>query len=187
MNTECLEKNIYQSMTWCPGRTRTPGVRKRVYFLPKHFILGWPEHGSGDNKGKYVGNFTLADGKYFNYMDVVTNDSKITAETQGEYPCKTFRQHGEAFYPGLEEDITDFEEKAINDDLVFVFQLSNGKFKVVGCEEYRTDVNCSSDTGSAATDKMGVTITIETDAPHDCLIYEGRIPVGAGEDANPSD
>ena len=110
MNTECLEKNIYQSMTWCPGRTRTPGVRKRVYFLPKHFILGWPEHGSGDNKGKYVGNFTLADGKYFNYMDVVTNDSKITAETQGEYPCKTFRQHGEAFYPGLEEDITDFEE-----------------------------------------------------------------------------
>ena len=181
-NTECTQKNIYESMTWCPGRTRTPGIRKRIYFLPKHFIKAFPEHG----KGKYTGDFTLADGQYWQYMDVVVNDSKFSAETQGEYPCKTMLQHGEFFYPGLEEDITDFEEKAINDDLIFVVQQSSGKFKVLGCEEYPTNVSCSSDSGAGTTDKIGVTITAEATAPHDLLIYEGKIMVAEGEDANAS-
>lgn len=182
MIRECTDtNNIYESMTWCPGASRSPGIRKRVYFIPKKDIVKWP----AVSAGKLTGDFTLASGKYWNFMDLVVNDSKFNAESQGEYPNKTFRQHGEFFYPGLESDITDFETKAINDDLVYIVQQSSGDFKVLGSEAYPTDTNCSSDSGSGATDKIGVTITPECDALTDLLIYSGAILTGADEDANP--
>lgn len=181
MIRNCTEEGkLYESMTWCPGTTRTPGVRKRIYFISKDNIVAWPTVG----KGKYTGNFTLAEGKYWNFMDLVVNDSKFSAESQGENPCKTFRQHGEFFYPGLESDITDFETMAINDDLVYAVQQTSGAFKILGCENYPTDTNCSSDSGQGATDKIGVTITPECDAPTDLLIYTGSIMIGENEDAN---
>lgn len=170
-------------MTWCPGSSRMPGVRKRLFFIPKSDISAWPTKSGG----KYTGDFTLVSGKYWNYIDIVEKKSKHSAETQGEYPCKTFKQHGEFFYPGLEDDITDFEEKANNDDLVYLTQEANGTFKVLGCEEYQTDTTFSSDSGSEATDAIGVTITAECDAPTDLLTYEGSIMTGADEDANPSE
>lgn len=183
---ECTQKNLYGSMTWCPGKSRTPGIRKRVYFTPKSSIVKWPTHDvtKPADKGKYNGDFELAEGEYWQYMDLVVNDSKFNAESQGDFPCKSFLQHGEFFYPGLEEDITDFEEKAINDDLVYIVQQASGKFKVLGCEEYQTNTNFSSASGNGATDKIGVTITPECNAPFDLLVYEGKIMIGANEDAN---
>lgn len=181
MIRECTEaNNLYESMTWCPGASRTPGIRKRLFFIPKKDIVQWP----AVSKGKYTGNFTLAQGKYWKFMDVVVNDSKFSAESQGEYPSKTFRQHGEFFYPGLESDITDFESMAINDDLVYLVQQSSGDFKVLGSEAYPTDTNCSSDSGSGATDKIGVTITPECDSLTDLLVYSGAIMTDEDEDAN---
>ena len=179
-NPDCLSQATYESMTWCPGTSRTPGIRKRVFFQRKANITAFPTK----NGGKYTGDFTLKASNYWKYMDVVVNSSKFSAETQGEYPCKLFRQHGEFFYPGLEEDITEFEQNAINDDLIMLVQQSNGKFKVLGCEEYQTDITCASDTGSGATDKCGVTITAECDAPTDLLIYSGKIMLSEDEDAN---
>lgn len=182
MATDNCSTNLdYKSLSWCPGKSRLPGVRKRVYYVRKAEITTFPTVG----KGKYTGDFTLASGCYFKYIDVVVKKSKFNAQSQGEPPCKTFKQNLEMFYPGLEDDITDFETSANNDDLLYLVQQSNGTFKVLGCEEYETDTTFGSDSGSEVTESMGVTITAACDAPTDLLIYTGSIPTGEGEDANP--
>lgn len=178
----CATEDLYKSMTWCPGASRLPGIRKRLYHIRKNFISKWPTKANG----KYTGDFTLEAGKFWKYIDVVEKKSKPSSESQGEYPCKTFKQQLEFFYPGAEEDINEFEELANNDSLVYAYQLSNGKFKICGCEEYDTDTSFSSDLGQNATDSMGVTATVTCDAPTDMMIYEGAIKLSETEDANPS-
>lgn len=179
---DCASQDLYKSLTFCPGAGRLPGIRKRLFHIRKSFITTWPTKANG----KYTGNFELVEGKYWKYMDVVEKKSKPSSESQGEYPCKTVKQQLEFFFPGMEEDINEFEELAINDSLVYAYQMANGKFKICGCEEYDTDTNFSSDGGQQATDSMGVTFTVTCDAPTDMMVYEGSILIGANEDANPS-
>lgn len=176
----CAANVDYKSLQWCPGKTRLPGIRKRVYYIRKAAIVKFPTPG----KGKYDGDFELAEGEFFKFIDVVIKKSKFKGTSQGESPCKTFKQHLEAFYPGLEEDIIDFETNANNDDLIYIVQQSVGKFKVLGCQEYPTDTTFDSDSGSEVTESMGVSITADCDAPTDLLVYTGKILTAAEEDAN---
>lgn len=179
--TDCATQDLYKSLTFCPGTGRLPGIRKRLYHIRKSFITTWPTK----ENGKYKGSFTLADGKFWKYMDVVEKKSKPSSESQGDYPCKTVKQQLEFFFPGADEDIDEFKELAMNDSLVYAYQLKNGKFKILGCEEYDADTSFSSDLGQEATDSMGATFTVTCDAPTDMMIYEGALLIAEGEDANP--
>lgn len=182
-NCDASQTDLYSSLPFCAGETTLPGIRKDVFFIRRTFISAWPTVSSG----KYSGNFNLASGKYFKKIQVVVDNSKFTSASQGEYPNKTFRQHLEMTHPLVDADYIDFETNANNDDLIYIVQESNGTFKVLGCEEYRTDTTFSDDSGSRATDKAGSTITAECDAPHPVMIYEGSILTGASEDANPTE
>ncbi len=188
--SKCSTTNLYSSLGWCAGKASTPGIRKRVYTIPKRFITKWPARPSeADPKNPgasnaLVGNFTLAADQYWRYLDVVTKSSKITSESQGEYPCKSFLNKAQLFYPGTDDEVEEFCNMANNDDLVYLIQEQTGVYKVLGCEEYESNTTSSGDTGSGPTDAKGETINVECTMPTKPLSYTGAIMVGADEDAN---
>ena len=172
--------DLYASLGFCAGETSLPGIRKKVYFIQKSYIAKFPEI----NGGAYTGSFTLVSGKFFKYIEVVVDNSKFTAASQGNYPNKTFKQHLEMLHPILDADFAAFQAKANNDDFIYILQDADGKFKVLGCEQYRTDTTFSDDSGQQATDSCGSTITAECDAPTGLLEYSGDIMTGEEENAN---
>jgi hypothetical protein len=188
--SECSSKNLYSSLGWCAGKASTPGIRKRTYVIPKRSILKWPDRTTEPdpkNPGetqKLKGNFTLVADQYFKYLEVVPKSSKGTSESQGEYPCKSFLNKLQLFYPGTDDEVEEFCTQANNDDLVYLVQEQTGVFKVYGCEEYETNTTSSGDTGSGPTDAKGETINVEVTMPTKPLSYSGAIMVAADEDAN---
>lgn len=190
---ECSITNLYKSLPWCAGKTTAPGIRKRVYFIPKRFIAKWPtlpEEADPKTPGglvTYNGSFTLTADNYWQYIDVVQKSSKVTSESQGEQGSKTHLCKGTFFYPGTEAEIEEFCTEANNDDIVFLFETQKGEFKVLGCPEYESNITSSGDTGSSPTDATGETINVEVTQPTKPCVYKGAILIGADEDANASD
>lgn len=38
MAVDCTSKGMYESLSWCPGQTSQPGIRRKVFFIPKSWI-----------------------------------------------------------------------------------------------------------------------------------------------------
>lgn len=66
MAVDCTSKGMYESLSWCPGQTSQPGLRNKVYFIPKSWITKWPKLPDIDDAesmaslATYEGDFTLA-------------------------------------------------------------------------------------------------------------------------------
>ena len=99
MAVDCTSKGMYESLAWCPGQTSTPGIRRKVYFIPKSWITKWPVlpeiSGAEDmaSLATYEGDFVLAADKKWQYIELLTTKSSINSDSQGEMPSKTFQSY----------------------------------------------------------------------------------------------
>ena len=85
--------SIQKSLGWCQGTPELPGVKRRIYFLAKSFILGYPQL-PRDELGRatsaiLTGEFTLAADAKRKYIDILPDKSQLTSEAQGELPSQT--------------------------------------------------------------------------------------------------
>ena len=70
MATKCT--SIQKSLGWCQGTPELPGVKRRIYFLAKSFILGYPQL-PRDELGRatsaiLTGEYTLAADAKWKYI-----------------------------------------------------------------------------------------------------------------------
>lgn len=42
MAKECTNAALYDSLPFCKGKTILPGIRSRLYYVPKRDIVSWP-------------------------------------------------------------------------------------------------------------------------------------------------
>ena len=144
MAKDCTTADIYQSLNWCDGQTVLPGIRPKVFFQKKSNIAAWPklpkleEAKSMGELATYKGNFTMAAEKKWLTINSLSAKSNVTTEVQGERPSTTSLNKCTIKHPGTEEDAAGFCRQAMADDLVFLVQQRNGKFRVMGCEEFET-------------------------------------------------
>ncbi len=172
-------------MEACPGEKVLPGIRRRLYFVPKRYISVWPKLPDvGDEKATDMaalavldGQFTLAEGEYFQFLDLKDEASNVTGETVGEEGSKLVNNVANAVVAGSKAAIAGFARQAINDDLVFVYQERAGAFRVIGNEMFTTKINFSSDTGTAATDANTSTFAINCYDECPAPFYEGTLPL----------
>jgi len=174
-----------QSLEWCEGAVNLPGIRSKVYFIPKRNIALWPTlpdvvtSGIGD-LATYVGDFVLVAGKEWQEMDVLVEESPVKSASQGTKPGKTFLNTGTFYSPKVDADATGLARVANNGDYVWLFQEKPGKYRVIGNEMYQTDHKIDQSLGSKATDQMGTpfeaSVTDKSPAPY----YVGEIKTANG-------
>ena len=189
MVKKCVSNKLYGSLAWCDGASTRPGIRRNVYYIPRRDIVKWPVLPalSGEQAmataAVMIGDFTLAESKKWLRLDVLTTKSDVTSETQGEYPNFTSLNKATLFYGDTNEEATGFCRLAIQDDLIYLVQQQNGKFRVLGSEFYgntETKVSQKQGQGITASD-MGTTIEIQCSDECPAPYYPGKIETEDGD------
>lgn len=188
MPDKCQSADLYNSLNWCKGTTVLPGIRTRVYFAKKSNIVKWPKLPDAVVEGKtmgalatYAGDFVLAADKTWNHLDVLTAESPVSSESQGDMPARSFLNKVTLKHAGVEEEATGFARQANADDLVYLVQQRNGKFRVVGNEMFETDTKPGQELGATNTDKAGTTLAVEVTDVCPAPFYPGKIETEDGD------
>lgn len=184
---KCATKSLYESLPSCDGKTYLSGVRRRVYFIAKSKILVWPSLPSVDKAtnmaamGSYSGNFTLAADAKWMAIDGLTAKNNVQSDGQGTKPYKSFLNKLSIQHPGTDEAVTGFCRQANGDELVYLAQQANGKFRVVGSEMYDIETKPTQKSGEGATGDAGTTIEVEATDQCPAPFYPGKIETEDGD------
>ena len=180
MAKECTNAALYSSLQYCKGKPMLPGIRSRLYFIPKRDIVKWPtlpdtaETEMGE-LATYEGDFNLASEAKWAYIDLVDNKGKIESESQGDKPARSFLNKTSVTHPETDEEATGFARQANSDDFVYLLQVRNGKFRVLGSEMFPTDTKPKQDSGEGVTGDFGTTLDIECTDVCPAPYYKGKI------------
>ena len=192
MATSCNTAALYASLEYCKGESLVPGVKTKVYAIAKKNIAAWPtladvaDLTTGDKLEKvatYDGDFTLAADKKWVYIDTLDNSGEITWETQGDKPCRTFLNKFTINHPRIDGNAAGFQRMALGDDLVYLVQQRDGKFRVLGNDKFDTDTKPKGSSGKEATSAgdMGSQFEIEVTDVAPAPFYTGKIETEDGD------
>lgn len=183
---KCTENaSIYEDLEKCPGQKKLPGIRDYVYATSKRDILTYPAVSdtpkSLTEAVQATGDFTLAADKYFYKVGIVKDNGKIEVENQGTDGAKTFSNKATFAIPGTEEDASGFIDQMNNDEMIFLVPQRNGKFRIIGSEDFTPELSLKQDTGAAATDANTTTIEATATDLHPAPFYTGKIHTADGD------
>lgn len=190
----CNTKSIYASVEACPGKKSLPGIRRRLYFINKADIVAYPTlpttdtaNVTMDKLAQYEGDFTLAESKVFNFIDLKDEASNVTFESVGEDGSKLFNNQANAIVVGMEDDVKGLARQANNDDILYLYQNRDGAFCVLGNEMFKTHTTPSGETAAEATGSVTTTFAIQV--YDDCPVptYVGKIKISATEYVDATD
>lgn len=187
MAKKCENSSLYESLDWCDGRTTLPGIKQRVYYIPKSEILVWPklpslkEAKAMSELATYQGNFVLTADKKWRALDSLDAKSNVTSESQGEKPSRTALNKSTLKHAGTDEEATGFARQANIDNLVYLVQQRNKKFRVVGSDEFDVDTKVSQALGEGYSGEAGTTLDIEATDLCPAPFYPGKIETEDGD------
>ena len=175
----------YTELGWVEGTLQLPGIKTNVYAIAKRHIVAWPTLPSAvttamGELATYTGDFTLAALKKWQKVGVVIEESPVKSTSQGSVPSRTFIVEATFHHNGVDEAAAGFARQANNDDLVYIFEQKNGKFRVVGNDIFVTETTIEQDLGGAVNGKMGTKITVKVTDICPAPFYTGEIVAEAG-------
>lgn len=177
--------NIQNSIKWCEGTPSYPGVKRRLYFISKSQIVGWPTLTKGQHghytTTTYTGNFTLAAEAKWKSLDVDTNKSQLTSEAQGEAPSQTQLNKLVAVHPGTGPEASAAALYFNNNDTVFLVPDMNGNYRVVGSDKWQGKCTVAQDSGQGTTGATSTTINVEATDVCPAPFYTGKIEAEDGD------
>lgn len=176
--SSCL--NIQKSLAWCQGTPEYAGVRRRIYYLAKSEIVGWPTLERDERNGraisaKYIGDFTLKADAKWKFIDILPDKSQLTSEPQGELPSQTQLNKLVAVHPGVGAEASAAAAYLNNSDNVFIVQDMNDNYRVVGCDKWLTKTTVNQDNGQGASGTTSTTINVEASDEVPAPFYSGEI------------
>ena len=171
--------SVQRSLAWCQGKPELPGVKRRIYYISKYDIVGWPSL-THDTNGRltaaqYSGNFTLRADAKWHYIDIIPDKSQLTSEAQGEYPSQTQLNKLTAVHPGVDADASAAAAYLNNNDNVFIVEDMRGARRVVGSEKWLTKTTVAQDLGQGASGTASTTINVEATDECPAPFYTGTI------------
>ena len=183
MNNKCT--SIQKSLGWCQGTPELPGVKRRIYFLAKSFIVGFPQL-PRDSNGRPTsaileGSFTLAADAKWKYIDILPEKSQLQSDAQGEFPSQTQLNKLTAVHPGVGEEASAAAASINNTDNVFLVEDMKGNFRVLGNDKWQTKATVAQDLGQGATGTTSTTISVEATDEVPAPFYRGIIEAEDGD------
>lgn len=176
--------SLQKSLDWCEGMPQFPGIRRRVYYCNKNLIVAWPaltrdEFGRVTD-AKYNGNFELAEGAYWQYIDINIDKSTVTSEPQGEVPSQTQLNKATFVHNGIDDEATAAAGFLNNSDNVYVYEDMEGNFRVLGNDKWRTLTTVNQDQGQG-TNPASTTINVEVTDEIAAPFYTGSLQTEDGD------
>lgn len=187
MATTCENKGLYESLDWCPGQTVLPGIKSKVYAVPKAWIATWPKLPAIDGAesmaalATYEGDFALVADKKWQRIEAFTKKSSISSESQGEDPSKTFLNKLSLLYPGTDAAATGFCRQANIDQLIYAVPQRDGQYRIVGSENFDTTTKPSQNSGEGDTGTGGTTLEVEATDICPSPFYAGTLDTVDGK------
>lgn len=177
--------SIQKSLGWCQGTPELPGVKRRIYFLAKSFILGFPQL-PRDELGRatsavLTGDFTLAADAKWKYIDILPDKSQLTSEAQGELPSQTQLNKLVAVHPGVGAEASAAAAYINNTDNVFIVEDMKGNFRVLGNDKWTTKATVAQDLGQGATGTTSTTINVEATDEVPAPFFVGTLETEDGD------
>lgn len=180
------EKDLYADVKFCRGKKSLPGTRAYMYFIKKSNIVKWPEKQISDASSlsevaKLSGAFTLAADKKWSKVELVPDQQQIVCEQSGSWGAYMFKNTGTFVVPGSEEEATGLATMLNNDNCVFLVPQRNGKYRLLGNEEFDAVVKPGIDTGKGSDDSNATTLTVEVEDEIAAPFYPGKIETNDGD------
>lgn len=177
--------SIQKSLGWCQGTPELPGVKRRIYFIAKSFIVGFPQL-PRDELGRstsavLVGDFVLMADATWKYIDILPDKSQLTSEAQGELPSQTQLNKLVAVHPGVGQDASAAAAYINNTDNVFIVEDMKGNYRVLGNDKWTTKATVAQDLGQGATGTTSTTINVEATDEVPAPFYVGKFDTEDGE------
>ena len=177
--------SIQQSLGWCQGTPELPGVKRRIYFLAKSFILDYPQL-PRDELGRptsaiLTGEYTLAADDKWKYIDILPDKSQLTSEAQGELPSQTQLNKLVAVHPGVGADASAAAAYINNTDNVFIVEDMKGNFRVLGNDKWQTKATVAQDLGQGANGTTSTTINVEATDEVPAPFFVGTLETEDGD------
>ncbi len=176
---------IQKSLGWCEGKTQTPGMRRRIYYLADSSIVKYPQY-PRDTEGRVtgadlVGSFELAADEKWRYIDILPEKSKLSADSQGEYPSVSQLVKLVAVHPGVGAEATASSAYINNTNCHFLVPTMAGEYRWVGSEDLISKCTVAQDCGDSPTSAVSTTINAEVTMPTAAPFYHGKIVTEDGE------
>ena len=177
--------SIQKSLGWCQGTPELPGVKRRIYFIAKSFIVGFPQL-PRDELGRstsavLVGDFVLMADATWKYIDILSDKSQLTSEAQGELPSQTQLNKLVAVHPGVGKEASAAAAYINNTDNVFIVEDMKGNYRVLGNDKWTTKATVAQDLGQGATGTTSTTINVEATDEVPAPFYVGKLDTEDGE------
>lgn len=179
--SKCVNaKTLYEDIEFCQGKSSLPGIRPNVFGISLRDVVSVPRpkrEGAENLKDIAVikDNIVVAQDKGWHKIGLVPDDGNVKSDSQGSYGSKTFAVTATVNIPGTEEEATAYAAEVNNDQMIFLVQQRNGKFRLIGSDAFPAQVAPAQDTGSGPTDAnqttLAITATDEVPAP----FYQGEI------------
>ena len=177
--------SIQKSLGWCQGTPELPGVKRRIYFIAKSFIVGFlqlPRDELGrSTSAVLVGDFVLMADATWKYIDILPDKSQLTSEAQGELPSQTQLNKLVAVHPGVGKEASAAAAYINNTDNVFVVEDMKGNYRVLGNDKWTTKATVAQDLGQGATGTTSTTINVEATDEVPAPFYVGKLDTEDGE------
>jgi hypothetical protein len=127
---------------------------------------------------KLTGAYIMKATKFFFEVKVPPSTSKFSPASQGELGGKSFKNTGEIFIPGIDDQSMGLARMLNNRYAVLIFTDPDGKNRIaLGTKDLPVTFTPKGDSGAKGTDKKGFTFTFECDSFAPGWIYEGPIPL----------
>ncbi len=183
MASQCT--SIQKSLGWCQGTPELPGVKRRIYYISKSFIVKFPSlphdtHGRA-TASVLQGSFVLAADAKWKYIDIIPEKSQLTSEAQGEFPSQTQLNKLTAVHPGVGPDATAAAAYINNTDNVFLVEDMKGYLRVLGNDKWSTKATVAQDLGQGATGTTATTISVEVTDEVPAPFYAGTVETEDGD------
>ena len=175
--------SLQKSLGWCEGMPSQPGVRRRVYFCSKNLIVAFPtlqrDEFRRPSSAILQGDFELAEGAFWQYLDINIDKSTVTSDPQGERPSQTQLNKATFVHNGIDEDATAAAGWLNNSDNVYVYEDMVGRFRVLGNERWNTITTVNQDQGQG-TNPASTTISVEVTDEMAAPFYNGPLETEDG-------
>ena len=168
------------------GSVNPSGIKDTVYAIPKQYITSWPTIVNvlqdADNLKKYTvlsGNFGLVSGKHWIRIYTTQGKGKIYFESTGETDCKMFLNKATLSYPKLTDESRALAKFSVNGDLIYCVK-HDGKYYIIGSEDYRSESTPTGDSGDAPGSAKGMPFEISCPDVTPLPRYEGTLVLSDG-------
>lgn len=176
----------FEALDFSEGMNNMGGLRSIGYYGFIADVASFPELPAApatlEESIVIVEDIVMKPGKTMYAMYGTAETAGLNGEGQGERDGKSTKRTATWFYPTTSKRSLGAALKFQNRRMFFLYQEHDGKFRLHGSPWFPAEVSANDTTGTAVTDRKGVTFTIADSGFGPCPVYEGLIPCDSAMD-----